>query len=175
MQAAKLGCEGGSFEDGPAAGSQRSGEEEDGKMSGWIRDTDAAVSVRYSLGSAQGTSSLVRTGSDQIDCGLVQFARRDDQYLCPVVSEPGDGTSRISAIARLTELRQRWIEVQPTEVLRDLAEVLLQRHPLRAADAMQLAAALIWAKQLPRKRVFVCLDSRLAEAASKEGFSVQTL
>jgi uncharacterized protein len=78
------------------------------------------------------------------------------------------------AMARLSELRRRWIEVQPTEVLRDLAEMLLQRHPLRAADAMQLAAALVWAKQLPRKRVFVCLDSRLAEAASKEGFSVQT-
>jgi predicted nucleic acid-binding protein len=79
------------------------------------------------------------------------------------------------AMARLAELRQRWIEVQPTGRLRELAEMLLQRHPLRAADAMQLAAALIWSKQLPRKRVFVCLDSRLAEAASKEGFSVQTI
>jgi len=60
-------------------------------------------------------------------------------------------------MARLTELRRRWIEVhQPTEVLRDLAEMLLQRHPLRAADAMQLSAALIWSKQLPRKRPFVC-------------------
>jgi hypothetical protein len=40
---------------------------------------------------------------------------------------------------------------------------------------MQLAAAFVWAKQLPRKRMFVCFDGRLAEAASKEGFSVQTL
>ena len=37
---------------------------------------------------------------------------------------------------------------------------------------MQVPAALIWTKQLPRKRIFVC---RLAEAASKEGFSVETL
>jgi len=76
------------------------------------------------------------------------------------------------ARARLAELRLRWIEVQPTEPLRDLAEILLQRHALRAADAMQLAAALTWSKQQPRKRAFVCFDQRLAEAAAKEGFSV---
>jgi hypothetical protein len=35
-------------------------------------------------------------------------------------------------LARLTELRRRWIEVQPTAVLRELAEMALQRHPLRA-------------------------------------------
>ena len=46
---------------------------------------------------------------------------------------------------------------------------------LRAADALQLAAALVWAKQLPRKRLFVCFDGRLAEAAGKEGFTVETL
>ena len=40
VQAAELGCEGGSVEDGPAAGSQRSDEEEGGEMSGWIRGTD---------------------------------------------------------------------------------------------------------------------------------------
>ena len=79
------------------------------------------------------------------------------------------------AMTRLTELRRRWIEVQPTGVLRDLAEALLQRHPLRAADALQLAAALVWAKQFPRKRLFVCFDGRLAEASGKEGFTVETL
>jgi len=78
-----------------------------------------------------------------------------------------------SAQARLAELRGMWIEVQPTEQARELAEVLVQRHPLRAADAMQLAAALIWTKGLPRNRVFVCFDGRLAEAAVKEGFSVE--
>jgi hypothetical protein len=79
------------------------------------------------------------------------------------------------AMARLTELRLRWIEVQPTDAVRDLAELLLQRHSLRAADAMQLAAALIWAKQLPRKRTLVAWTAGWRRAASKEGFSVQTL
>ena len=126
---------------------------------------------------AQDTSSLVRTASKiksiavwwnspvEMTSAFARFFRNQEI----------DERDLRLAMKRLTELRRRWIEVQPTEVLRDLAEVLLQRYPLRAADAMQLAAALIWAKQLPRKRMFVCLDSRLAEAASKEGFSVQTL
>ena len=55
------------------------------------------------------------------------------------------------------------------------AEKPLQQHPLRAADALQLAAALVWSKLHPRMRAFVCFDGRLAEAASKENFSVETV
>ena len=79
------------------------------------------------------------------------------------------------ALARLAKLREMWIEVQPAEAVRDLAEALVQRHPLRAADAMQLAAALIWSRHQPRSRPFVCFDGRLAEAAVKEGFSVEAV
>ena len=79
------------------------------------------------------------------------------------------------AMTRLAALRGMWIEVQPSEGLRDLAEGLIERHPLRAADALQLAAAVIWSRRRPRNRAFVCLDSRLAEAAGKEGFSVEAM
>ncbi len=44
---------------------------------------------------------------------------------------------------------------------------------MRAADALQLASALIWAQETPRGLDFVCLDQNLREAALKEGFSVQ--
>ena len=126
---------------------------------------------------AQGTSTLVRTAattkSIAVWCGspvemTSAFARllRNGEI---------DHQDFRLALARLTELRRRWIEVQLTAVLRELAVAALQRHPLRAGDAMQLAAALVWSKQLPRKRLFVCFDGRLAEAASKEGFSVQTV
>ena len=77
-----------------------------------------------------------------------------------------------SATARLAMLRRKWIEVQPTEPLRVLAEKLVQHHPLRSADALQLAAALTWSKHHPRGRAFVCFDGRLAEAARKEAFAV---
>ena len=79
------------------------------------------------------------------------------------------------AMTRLAALRLMWIEVQPSEGLRELAEELIQRHPLRAADALQLAAAVIWSRRHPRKRAFVCLDGGLMDAASKEGFSVESI
>jgi len=126
---------------------------------------------------AESTSSLVRTASKfkSIVVWWNSPVEMTSAFARLLRNQEIDQQDFRVAMARLTELRRRWIEVQPTEVLRDLAEMLLQRHPLRAADAMQLSAALIWSKQLPRKRLFVCLDSRLAEAANKEGFSVQTV
>jgi len=52
------------------------------------------------------------------------------------------------------------------------AIVLLARHPLRAADAAQLAAAIVAAEGEPASLDFVCLDHNLAEAARREGFTV---
>jgi len=66
-----------------------------------------------------------------------------------------------------------WSEVQPTEMVRLRAERLLSIHPLRAADALQLASALVWGQETPRGLEFVCLDQNLREAALKEGFSIQ--
>lgn len=76
------------------------------------------------------------------------------------------------AIARLEYLRSRWNEVQPTDDLREEAERLLRVHKLRAADALQLAAALCWCNRRPRSRSFVVGDGALADAAQTEGFSV---
>jgi hypothetical protein len=45
-------------------------------------------------------------------------------------------------------------------------------HPLRAADALQLAAALVWCDEAPQGTAFVCLDDRLRDAARREGFAV---
>jgi predicted nucleic acid-binding protein len=69
-------------------------------------------------------------------------------------------------------LAERWSEVQPTEVLRRRAERIIAVHPLRSADALQLAGALVWAQHSPQGLEVVCLDRSLREAASKEGFTV---
>ena len=45
---------------------------------------------------------------------------------------------------------------------------LLARHPLRAAGAGQLAAALLVQEQLGSGLAFVCLDQRLSLAAERE-------
>lgn len=76
---------------------------------------------------------------------------------------------------RLAELRSSWREIQPTMRLRGLADACLSRSELRAADALQLAAALIWCREAPGGRTFLCRDRRLSQAASEAGFSVLAL
>ena len=75
------------------------------------------------------------------------------------------------AAERLSLLRLSWREVQPTVRVRDLAELQLDRYLLRAADALQLAAALDWCNDRPKRRTFLCSDRRLGEAAQHAGFS----
>ena len=72
----------------------------------------------------------------------------------------------------LTELRQTWNEIQPSEEVRDHAGRFLLRHPLRAADSLQLAAAMTWVDGRPRGQLFCTLDGRLAGAARREGFAL---
>ena len=63
-------------------------------------------------------------------------------------------------------------EVQPTEEVRAAACRLLRVHELRAADALQLAAALVWADHRPTGLGLVALDQKLRLAAEREGFGV---
>lgn len=63
--------------------------------------------------------------------------------------------------------------VQPGDEVGATALRLLAVHPLRAGDALQLAAALVWAQgSRPGGREFVCLDDRLRTAATLEGLRV---
>jgi predicted nucleic acid-binding protein len=75
-----------------------------------------------------------------------------------------------AARRRLEELRQVWREVQPSEPLRSQAETLLDRFPLKAADALQLAAALLWSSGAPQHCVLLSGDVQLLEAARHLGF-----
>lgn len=77
-----------------------------------------------------------------------------------------------SAFERLRGLQRQWHEVQPVEEMRESAVRLVRVHPLRAADALQLAAAFLAAERRPATLEFVCLDDRLSEAARREGFVV---
>jgi len=77
-----------------------------------------------------------------------------------------------ASLERLRYLKDRWHEVLPSAVLRDLAERLLRVHSLRAADSLQLAAAIIAAEREPVTLDLVSLDDRLNDAASREGFRV---
>jgi len=83
-----------------------------------------------------------------------------------------DGKAAERAFDRLRQLAAGWHEIEPGEIVRENAVRFLRVHPLRAADALQLAAAFAAAERRPPSLQFVTLDERLAEAARKEGFAV---
>jgi predicted nucleic acid-binding protein len=81
--------------------------------------------------------------------------------------------SRVAEV-RLGEMLDRSHVVIDVEAVKSLAARLLRLHPLRAFDALQLGAALHWTEGNPQGRTLHTLDSRLAQAAEREGFLVPT-
>ena len=76
------------------------------------------------------------------------------------------------AFDRLKRLAEGWHEVDPSDAVREAAVRFLRVHPLRAADALQLAAAFVAAERRPSSLEIITLDDRLAVAARKEGFAL---
>jgi predicted nucleic acid-binding protein len=76
------------------------------------------------------------------------------------------------ALERLRQLVNGWHEVEPGDIVRENAVRFLRVHPLRAADALQLAAAFVAAERRPPSLQIVTLDARLADAARREGFAL---
>jgi uncharacterized protein len=76
------------------------------------------------------------------------------------------------AFHRLDLLARSWFEIEPHDELREVSRRLLRVHPLRAGDALQLAAAYLAAERRPPTLEVVTLDERLRHAALKEGFRV---
>jgi len=72
----------------------------------------------------------------------------------------------------IDRLGRIWNEVLASDQVRERAGRLLRTHPLSAADALQLAAALTWARGRPLGHVLCTLDDRLSEGARKEGFEL---
>ena len=79
---------------------------------------------------------------------------------------------RRAVLERLAVLADRWDEVTGVLAVRSRAHALLARHPLRAADAGQIGAALLVQEQLAGPLTFVCRDSRLLAAADVEGLGL---
>lgn len=123
-----------------------------------------------------------QVGSFFITCSLMSYV-----WLTRFGENMIRGTSRTGQLARLHRdgllgesaehearalldvLRLSWFQVQPGDAVREQALRLFRVHPLRAADALQLAAALEWAGAPPQGD-FVTYDDRLRAAAVREGF-----
>jgi predicted nucleic acid-binding protein len=73
------------------------------------------------------------------------------------------------------DLAAAWRVVQPSNSLRAGAAQLVDRYDLKAADALQLAAALEWSENIPHGKVFIAADQRLREAAVLSGFDAKVI
>jgi predicted nucleic acid-binding protein len=83
-------------------------------------------------------------------------------------------TEEETALRLLRTLQRSWYEVVPGDRVRAQALRLLRLHPLRAADSLQLAAAVEWAGS-PASGDLVTFDERLGLAGRLEGFDVRGL
>ena len=118
------------------------------RAEGWLRE-DPAVVV-WTLTRVELLSALARRGR----------------------AEPG--AARRLAAARREFLRawERWSEVTAVEIVRRHAERLVETHPITAADALQIGAALVSAEDDPDAIEFVTFDRQQGAAAEREGFRV---
>ena len=76
-------------------------------------------------------------------------------------------------VGKLRRSAANWLQIRPSERVRQRALRLLRLHPLGAAHALQLAAALAACDDDPTTLALVCSDQRLSDAALKEGFLVR--
>ena len=111
---------------------------------------------------AQKDSAMLVWWATEVECASAIARLERDGAL-----EPSAVTG---AFDRLKQLTGGWHEVDPSDAVREAAVRFLRVHSLRAADALQLAAAFIAADRRPSSLEVVTLDARLAGAARKEGF-----
>ena len=102
--------------------------------------------------------------ASKVECSSALFRLRRDQKIDERVST--------QAFQKLETFFEACLEVAPMEEVRKRAIRLLRIHPLRAADALQLAAALVASREDPSSLPLVTSDEKLKHAAETEGFTV---
>jgi predicted nucleic acid-binding protein len=132
-------------------------------------DTSAIVPLLVEEPSSSTAAALLRSDSElvvwwglSIEC-LSAIARRERAR-----DLPPEGADQARAV--LEALARTWVEVAASDSVRAHATRVLRRHPLRAADALALGAALVWSADAPERRQLATLDGRLGAAARREGF-----
>ena len=112
----------------------------------------------------------------ELDPELVVWWATSIECMSAIARRERDGSldtpGVVAATARLVAHTGAWEEVQPSPRVKSIAARVTRTHPLRAADALQLAAAIVAADGDAGTLEFVTLDARLAQAAEREGFPV---
>ena len=134
-------------------------------------DASAIVPLLVAESTTQSLQALANRDSDL----LVWWGSRVECASALARLERGallDVQGAALAFDRLKQLANGWHEIEPSEIIRENALRFLRVHPLRVADALQLAAAFLAAERRPSSLEVVTLDDRLADAARKEGFEL---
>jgi predicted nucleic acid-binding protein len=76
------------------------------------------------------------------------------------------------AKGRMNDFFDMVFEIVSISKVKERALSLLQVHPLKAADALQLASVLVATEEDPSRLPIICFDERLGQAARREGFTV---
>ena len=133
------------------------------------------------------SSALVAIAVDEKATRSVRDLSREDPELMVWILSEVEITSALWRRRRANELteivradaqRQMDLTLSNAVTVADVPAVvrrarrLLASHTLRAADAMQLSAALLACEDEPSRLPFVTIDDRLADAAAREGFTV---
>lgn len=134
-------------------------------------DASALVSLFVEESTSSGRRSLLRRDpaivtwwGSRVECASALNRLYRERHL--------DVDTLNESFRQLNDYAFGWLEVEPIKEVRLLAIDLLRHHPLRAADAIQLAAALAASASNPDVIDVVCSDERLSAAARLEGFRV---
>jgi uncharacterized protein len=112
-----------------------------------------ASTRRLQAMAARNPAMLVWWGSE-VECVSAVARLERDGALAPP-------QAIILALKRLRQLSAGWHKVDPSDAVREAAARFLRVHPLRAADALQLAAAFLGSERRPATLELVTLDDRL--------------
>jgi hypothetical protein len=130
-------------------------------------DASALVALCVTEASTPAVRPLARDGIVTWGVSVVEIASAIERR-----TREGslNDAERAAARAALGELAAAWTEISALSPVRERAMRLVATHALRAADAMQLGAALVAVSDRPAGHDFVCADARLGGAAAREGF-----
>lgn len=127
-----------------------------------VEESGSELSLRWLREDAD----IILWGLTRVELASAIERRAREQMLRPA--------DRAAALRRCERLANDAHEVTDLSAVRVRAIALLARHSLRAADALQLGAALLVADPDPASLTMAVLDRRLAAAAEREGLRVLT-
>lgn len=148
------------------------------------------MTVYFMDSSALVKNYITEPGSDHIraiissgDANKIMIARITPIELLSALARRrrqqsiSERTARAARLLVERHVRREYQLVHLTDAVIERASDLLDDHPLRAYDAVQLASALEVSAHLTasglKPPVFVCVDRRLLDVAINEGLSVE--